>query len=197
MGEFISKPKYAPLTPVGAPHNLIIADGEGAKSVLDLGNKTRADFWAKAHLIYLKRDSGETYITDLEKLGAASFYAGPDYNTAQQRIVKAFHDAKMGTQLYLAGSEGVMGQALRDAIAAGMSHLDVQKEQRGQPARRMQCVHCKGITEDVSTDPFECAHCHQMLFVRDHYSRRLAAYQAVRVDAEDPGNVPKIVELEG
>ena len=28
------------------------------------------------------------------------------------------------------------------------------------------------------------------LFVRDHYSRRLAAYQGVCIDAEDPGNVP-------
>ena len=54
----------------------------------------------------------------------------------------------------------------------------------------MQCVHCKGITEDVTTDPFQCAHCGLHLFVRDHYSRRMAAFQGVRVDAEDPGNVP-------
>jgi predicted RNA-binding Zn-ribbon protein involved in translation (DUF1610 family) len=54
----------------------------------------------------------------------------------------------------------------------------------------MQCVHCKGITEDVDVDPFQCAHCGLHLFVRDHYSRRLAAYQGVCIDAEDPGNVP-------
>jgi predicted RNA-binding Zn-ribbon protein involved in translation (DUF1610 family) len=54
----------------------------------------------------------------------------------------------------------------------------------------MQCVHCKGITEDVATDPFQCSHCGLNLFVRDHYSRRLAAYQGVCIDAEDPGNVP-------
>ncbi len=195
MGEFISKPKYAPLEPVGAPHSLIVADGEGALAVLDLAKKTQGEFWQNAHLIYLQRDSGDKFVKDLEALGAASFYAGPDYNTAGQRITKALNEAKMGTQIYLAGSEGVMGQVLRDAMAAGMSHLDIQKEHRGKPARRMQCVHCKGITEDVTTDPYECAHCHQMLFVRDHYSRRLAAYQAVRVDAEDPGNVPKRVEL--
>jgi predicted RNA-binding Zn-ribbon protein involved in translation (DUF1610 family) len=55
----------------------------------------------------------------------------------------------------------------------------------------MQCVHCKGITEDVETDPFVCGHCGLNLFVRDHYSRRLAAYQGVCIDAEDPGNVPE------
>ena len=54
----------------------------------------------------------------------------------------------------------------------------------------MQCVHCKGITEDVEVDPFQCSHCGLHLFVRDHYSRRLAAYQGVCIDAEDPGNVP-------
>jgi len=31
--------------------------------------------------------------------------------------------------------------------------------------------------------------------VRDHYSRRLAAFQGVCIDAEDPGNVPTSVEL--
>jgi hypothetical protein len=30
------------------------------------------------------------------------------------------------------------------------------------------------------------------LFVRDHYSRRLAAYQGVCIDAEDPGNIPEV-----
>ena len=59
--------------------------------------------------------------------------------------------------------------------------------------RRVQCVHCKGITENVSTDPFVCSHCGLNLFVRDHYSRRLAAFQGVNIDAEDPGQVPEAV----
>jgi dimethylamine monooxygenase subunit C len=54
----------------------------------------------------------------------------------------------------------------------------------------VQCVHCKGVTEDVATDPFQCSHCGLHLFVRDHYSRRLAAFQGVNIDAEDPGLVP-------
>jgi hypothetical protein len=33
------------------------------------------------------------------------------------------------------------------------------------------------------------------LFVRDHYSRRLAAFQGVCIDAEDPGNEPPQVEV--
>ena len=88
-----------------------------------------------------------------------------------------------------------MGQAQTEAAQAGIPHEAIQTEHRGSVARRMQCVHCKGITEDVITDPFQCSHCGLNLFVRDHYSRRLAAYQGVCIDAEDPGNVPEPKEL--
>ena len=57
----------------------------------------------------------------------------------------------------------------------------------------MQCVHCKGITENVATYPFQCSHCGLWLFVRDHYSRRLAAFQGVNIDAEDKGEIPEPV----
>ena len=106
------------------------------------------------------------------------------------RIRKVLADAKMGLQVYLAGTEGLMGQAQLEATNAGIPHTAIQCEHRGSVARRMQCVHCKGITEDVEVDPFICSHCGLNLFVRDHYSRRIAAYQGVCIDAEDPGNVP-------
>lgn len=61
----------------------------------------------------------------------------------------------------------------------------------------MQCVHRKGITEDVEMDPFICAHCGLSLYVRDHYSRRIAAYQGGCVDAEDPGNIPEQKRIYG
>lgn len=97
----------------------------------------------------------------------------------------------MGLQIYLAGTEGLIGQASQEATQAGIALAAIQTEHRGSVARRMQCVHCKGITEDVEIDPFVCSHCGLTLFVRDHYSRRLAAYQGVCIDAEDPGNIPE------
>ena len=126
----------------------------------------------------------------LRALNPAQFYEGPSYEAAASRIQRVLQDAKMGTQVYLSGTEGLMGQAMRECTNAGIPHTAIQTEHRGITARRMQCVHCKGITEDVATDPFVCAHCGLNLFVRDHYSRRLAAYQGVCIDAEDPGNVP-------
>jgi hypothetical protein len=53
-------------------------------------------------------------------------------------------------------------------------------------------VHCKGFTENVTTNPVACAHCGLTLLVRDHYSRRIGAFQGVCVDAEAPGEVPEM-----
>ena len=96
----------------------------------------------------------------------------------------------MGLQIYLAGTEGLIGQAMQEAMSAGYPASAIQTEHRGSVARRVQCVHCKGVTENVSVTPFVCSHCGLNLFVRDHYSRRIAAFQGVCVDAEDPGDVP-------
>ncbi len=96
----------------------------------------------------------------------------------------------MGTRVYLAGTEGLIGQAMRLALEAGIDHAAIETEHRGSLKRRVQCVHCKGITEDVTTQPAVCAHCGLHLFVRDHYSRRIAAFQGVCIDAEEPGVLP-------
>lgn len=172
----------------------MIADAEGAEALLDLA-KQDAGLFANAHIIYIPKDTGDTYVTQLQALKPAQMYVGPSYAASVPRIRRVLSDAHMGLQVYLSGTEGLMGQAQNEALQAGIPQGAIQTEHRGSVARRMQCVHCKGITEDVITDPFVCSHCGLNLFVRDHYSRRLAAFQGVCIDAEDPGNVPKPVEL--
>ncbi|MEP4194858.1 MAG: dimethylamine monooxygenase subunit DmmA family protein [Aliishimia sp.] len=180
-----SRPVYGTLQQRDGSAHLLVADAHGAEAILDVATP---EMMALAHIIYIPK--GEAFEEALRALNPASFYAGPSYAAAESRLIKALEDAKMGTQLYLAGTEGLMGQAQNAAMRAGIPHTAIQTEHRGSIARRMQCVHCKGITEDVEIDPFVCAHCGLNLFVRDHYSRRLAAYQGVCIDAEDPGNVP-------
>jgi len=184
--SIISRPVYGTLEPRDGSAHLMIADATGAQAILDVATP---DMMAKAHIIYIPK--GAEFGDRLRALNPAQYYEGPSYAAAEQRIAKAFGDAKMGLQVYLSGSEGVMGQAQHAAMQAGVPHTAIQTEHRGSTARRMQCVHCKGITEDVATDPFQCSHCGLHLFVRDHYSRRLAAYQGVNIDAENPGNVPE------
>lgn len=183
-----SRPVWGTLTPRPGSAHLLIADGEGAEAILDLA-KADPSLMATAHIIYVSKDDG--FADALRALNPAQFYQGPSYEASVSRIRHVLAAAKMGLQVYLTGTEGLMGQAMNEAMQAGVPHTAIQTEHRGSTARRMQCVHCKGITEDVATDPFVCSHCGLNLFVRDHYSRRLAAYQGVCIDAEDPGNVPQ------
>ncbi|ETA52298.1 dimethylamine monooxygenase subunit DmmA [Ponticoccus alexandrii] len=187
-----SRPVYGTLAPRPGKGHLMIADAEGAEALLDLAAQD-AGLMASAHVIYIPKGTG--FADRLRALNPAQFHEGPSYAAALPRLRRVLSDAHMGLQVYLAGTEGLMGQAMNEAMAAGIPQGAIQTEHRGSVARRMQCVHCKGITEDVMTDPFTCSHCGLNLFVRDHYSRRLAAFQGVCIDAEDPGNVPDPVRL--
>ncbi len=191
-----SRPIYGVLEPKAGARHLVVADGEGADALIDLVAKFgdgSADMLRNLHIIYTPGPNGTDKTAELEKLGAAQFFSAPSIPTLLPRLQRVLADAHMGTQFYLAGTEGLMGQAEREIMATGFPFANIQKEHRGSTVRRVQCVHCKGITENVATDPFKCSHCGLSLFVRDHYSRRLAAFQGVNIDAEDPGLVPKAV----
>lgn len=192
MEPILSRPRYGKLAPAKGRAHLAMADGEGAGALLDLVAQApdRAGFLAALHVIYVPGPGGLDRGEEVSRLGAALCHRAPSLAATLPRLRKVLADAHMGTQVYLAGSEGLIGQALREAMEAGLPFSAVQTEQRGSLARRVQCVHCKGVTEEVVTDPFRCSHCGLHLFVRDHYSRRLAAFQGVNIDAEEPGQVP-------
>lgn len=190
-----SRPVYGILAPRPGTAHLVVADGEGAGAVGDLVAQAddRAAFLAAMHVLYTPGPNGTDQFGDLQALGAAQCFRAPTIPTLLPRLAQILTNAHMGTQFYLAGTEGLMGQAERDIMATGFPYRDIQKEHRGSTLRRVQCVHCKGITENVALDPFQCSHCGLHLFVRDHYSRRIAAFQGVNIDAEDPGEVPASV----
>ncbi|MFN3993815.1 MAG: dimethylamine monooxygenase subunit DmmA family protein [Tabrizicola flagellatus] len=190
-----SRPVYAPLEPRPGKLHVIVADDEGAVAVTDMLDKAnnRSEILSAAHVMYCPGPTGTDLSARLEGLGAARFFRAPTIPALLPRLVRVLADAHMGTQFYLAGTEGLIGQAEREIMATGFPFASIQKEHRGSTLRRVQCVHCKGITENVATDPFKCSHCGLNLFVRDHYSRRMAAFQGVNIDAEDPGQVPESV----
>jgi dimethylamine monooxygenase subunit C len=188
----LSRPRYGVLELRAGSGHLMVADGEGAGAIIDLA--LDAGILAATHIIYIPGANGVDRAFELQDLGAAQFLRAPTFATALPRLQKVLADAHMGLQIYASGTEGLMGQVQREVVAAGLPHTGLQMEHRGSLARRVQCVHCKGITENVVNDPFKCSHCGLNLFVRDHYSRRLAAFQGVNIDAEDPGSVPPSVE---
>lgn len=190
-----SRPVYAPLNARPGAFHLIVADGEGATAVTDMLARTpdaRA-LLAAAHIMYCPGPNGTDLSKHLSALGAAQFFRAPTIPAILPRLDRVLTDAHMGSQFYLAGTEGLIGQAERAIMQTGFPYNAIQKEHRGSTLRRVQCVHCKGITENVAQDPFRCSHCGLNLFVRDHYSRRIAAFQGVNIDAEEPGKVPDSV----
>jgi dimethylamine monooxygenase subunit C len=188
-----SRPVYGVLEPRAGSLHLIIVDGAGAGAVTDMLARAGDGLLQAAHIICCPGPDGVDLSDQLQRLGAAQFYRAPTLPTLLPRLSRVLATAHMGTQFYLAGSEGLMGQAEREIMATGFPFTAIQKEHRGSTVRRVQCVHCKGITENVAMDPFQCSHCGLNLFVRDHYSRRQAAFQGVNIDAEDPGLVPASV----
>ena len=190
-----SRPVYAPLEPRPGHLHLIIADGEGAEAITDMLARApdAGNLLAAAHVMYCPGPNGTDLSETLRGLGPMQFFRAPTIPALLPRLARVLSDAHMGSQFYLAGTEGLIGQAERAIMQTGFPYNAIQKEHRGSTVRRVQCVHCKGITENVATDPFVCSHCGLNLFVRDHYSRRIAAFQGVNIDAEDPGDVPASV----
>lgn len=104
-------------------------------------------------------------------------------------------DSFMGTRLYLAGPESFIGLAMKIALEFNLNKDEVRAEELGSLARRVYCIHCRVAIENVRTNIVRCETCDRWLLVRDHYSRRLAAYMGVMVDAEAPGELPPIKEV--
>jgi hypothetical protein len=101
----------------------------------------------------------------------------------------------MGVRLYIAGSESFIGSVVQVAMKYNLNGDEVQRERSGSAARRVYCIHCKASNENVKTNIVQCIGCRRHLLVRDHYSRRLAAYMGVMADAESPGKLPPIQEV--
>ena len=101
----------------------------------------------------------------------------------------------MGTRLYVAGPESFMGLIMRIAHQFNLAGDEVRAEECGTMARRVHCIHCRATIEGVPDQHRGVQSCQRWLVVRDHYSRRLAAYMGVMVDAEAPGERPEIKEV--
>ena len=186
-----SRPIYPGLSPdLNARSNLIVCDKAGAAAVAELFS--RADSAFAKHATVILADS----LTDAEgqtlthELAPASVEILPTLSGGIARLRRLLETAPMGLRLYAAGSEPLIGFVVQAGADFSIDHLSIRTEHRGSLMRRVQCVHCKGFTENVHTSPFTCSHCGLQLLVRDHYSRRLAAFQGVCIDAEEPGTAP-------
>jgi dimethylamine monooxygenase subunit C len=181
-----SRPVYTGLTiDEHAKRHIFAIEGDGVDAVLDQVKANGSAFLTTSEFLCVGQ------VPQLTALKPQDLWTAPTIPILLYRLRAMLQNAKMGLRLYIAGTEGFIGQVMQVAIECGIDFNSIRTEHRGSEARRVQCVHCKGITDDVKTQPVICTHCGLSLLVRDHYSRRIAAFQGVCIDAEEPGTAPK------
>jgi len=220
MSSIKSKPVYAPLRadPRGRAH-LLLGVAPGGDALLTVLNELRdlaPEALTRTEVLYADpgEHAGAHAVADASGssraagagIGAASSAGFAVAGLAAVRVfpsstavLAAFRDvldrSVMGLRVYVAGPESFLGLAIQTALSFNLNPDEIRAQVSGSLARRVRCVHCRATTEDVRTNIVACTGCGRWLFVRDHYSRRLAAYMGVMVDAELPGERPSLKEV--
>jgi ferredoxin-NADP reductase len=204
-----SKPVYAPLkADTRGRYHLMLGMGVGAAPLLRVIDEMRIA------LAQGLQNTRVLFVPDTGAARAGAAHAGAaaeveKFRTAAVGDVRAFPGTQalleefrstlgkslMGTRLYVAGPESFIGLVMKIALEFNLNKDEIRAEECGTLARRVYCIHCRATTENVRTNIVQCIACDRWLLVRDHYSRRLAAYMGVMVDAEAPGELPKLVEV--
>jgi len=204
-----SKPVYAPLqADIRGRYHLMLGMGVGAAPLLRVIAEMRAAAAQSLNdtRILFVPDGGAVHIGEAHtaaapeveqfKLAAVgdlqSFRSTPEL---LERFRTILANSLMGTRLYVAGPESFIGLAMKIALEFNLNKDEIRAEECGTLARRVYCIHCRATTESVRTNIVRCVGCERWLLVRDHYSRRLAAYMGVMVDAEAPGELPPLKEV--
>jgi len=93
----------------------------------------------------------------------------------------------VGLRLYAVGAEAFLWDVHNLARGEGLAAAEIRLHRAGPAVRRVYCTHCKTMIENAAVNVVDCPGCSAALFVRDHFSRRLAAFMGVKIDAEAPG----------
>lgn len=172
--------------------HLFVLEGDGALALLEKLS-TGQQLMATATILHLP--AGKDHGSALKKLGAREYLMIANLEDLNKKLAEILQQASMSTRIYVAGSEGFIGTVVCLGESLGIKNASVVKEHRGSFKRRVQCVHCKGFNEDITMSHFRCTHCDLYLYVRDHFSVRLNAFQGVCANAEEPGVLPEVQEI--
>jgi hypothetical protein len=199
-----SKPVYAPLRadPRGRYH-LMLGLGAGEVALLRVLREMQAaalDGLARTRVLLIPAPAVGDASTaqawrEIEGLPLQEVRAFSDVAALLGEFKSLLEDSLMGTRLYVAGPESFIGLAMKIALEFNLNKDEIRAEELGSLARRVYCIHCRTTAENVRTNIVRCLGCARWLLVRDHYSRRLAAYMGVMADAEAPGELPAIKDV--
>jgi NAD(P)H-flavin reductase len=195
-----SKPVYAPLqADTRGRFHLMVGMGVGAAPLLRVIAEMKSaapQSLQRTRVLFVPDDAdGGTGGAQFRAtaVGAVQAFDGAPALLEQFRAVLS--ESLMGTRLHVAGPESFIGLVMKIALEFNLNKDEIRAEECGTLARRIYCIHCRATTEHVRTNIVQCIGCARWLLVRDHYSRRLAAYMGVMADAEAPGELPKLVEV--
>ncbi len=178
MSGIKSRPLYAPLRidPTGRTH-LIVSDlQELPENAIETG-AAEVELWLNGNPVTQAAATGS-----LRK-----FRAVADLKT---NLCHRLKRAAVGLRLYAVGTEAFLWDVNNIATAAGRGPRAIFFKQAGSQRRGGYCTPCPTMNQDVTTSIVICSGCGTNLLVRDHFSRRLAAFMGIAVDAEVPGQVP-------
>jgi NAD(P)H-flavin reductase len=208
-----SKPVYAPLqADRRGRYHLMLGMGVGAAPLLRVITEMHAAAQPLMHTRVLfvpdppaARGAGadpaaseaeaEAEAERFKAAAVADVQSFPDTAALLERFRAILGQSLMGTRLYVAGPESFIGLVMKLALEFNLNKDEIRAEECGTLARRVYCIHCRETTEAVRTNIVRCVGCERWLLVRDHYSRRLAAYMGVMADAEAPGELPPLKDV--
>jgi dimethylamine monooxygenase subunit C len=197
LGGVKSKPVYAPLSAdISGRFHLMLGRAEGEvalRRVLRELSAAAPALLPQTQVLFTPSAAGGS-AEPFEAL-AAQVRSFKDTQPLLEYFDAVLQGSRMGTRLYIAGPESFIGRVMQIALRFNLNKDEIRAEELGSLARRVHCVHCRATTEEVRTNITRCSGCARWLTVRDHYSRRLAAYMGVMADAETPGELPPIHEL--
>src|SRR3954468_13351288 len=111
----ISRPIYGTLSPQPGKHHLFVADAEGALAIVDMARTAPPGFFDGAEIVFIPGADGK-HVAALEALKSAQFHVAPTFASLLPRLKQTLANAHMGLRLYLAGTEGLIGQAMQVAL---------------------------------------------------------------------------------
>jgi NAD(P)H-flavin reductase len=203
-----SKPVYAPLqADTRGRYHLMLGMGVGAAPLLRViaeMQSAAARVLMNTRVLYVpgggdaRAAADPSSAAEIEQFRAAAVgnvQAFPGTPALLEEFRSTLGKSLMGTRLYVAGPESFIGLVMKIALEFNLNKDEIRAEECGTLARRVYCIHCRVTTENVRTNIVRCVECDRWLLVRDHYSRRLAAYMGVMVDAEAPGELPPLKEV--
>lgn len=188
-----SRPVYEPLEAdtQGTEHWLVASGATGedsAQAVAELSRVAPLEVWA------VRGAAGAADGEPWHVLADTPRYYDNE-NALVAALDLAMRDVRIGIRIYALGSEPFIWSVRRLAQWHCVAADAVRVAHSGSRIRRVYCIHCRHFNEAVTSNVVRCGGCGRDLFVRDHFSKRLAAFMGVQADAEVPGELPAIEHL--